>query len=81
MKKLFFALITSFLFVATAWGQCTDNIFINEFTLSNDDSKEFSIDSDVYKTITFQAKKSGGTLPLVIEIYDSQNKNIGTKEY
>ena len=43
-------------------------------------SKEFSIDSDVYKTITFQAKKSGGTLPLVIEIYDSQNKNIGTKE-
>ncbi|MBR2369419.1 MAG: fibronectin type III domain-containing protein [Paludibacteraceae bacterium] len=27
MKKLFFALITSFLFVATSWGQCTETIF------------------------------------------------------
>lgn len=27
MKKLFFALITSFIFVATAWGQCTETIF------------------------------------------------------
>ena len=27
MKKLFFALITLFIFVATAWGQCTETIF------------------------------------------------------
>ena len=26
MKKLFFALITSFIFVATSWGQCTETL-------------------------------------------------------
>ena len=35
MKKLFFALITSFLFVATAWGQCTATETISNFRLGD----------------------------------------------
>ena len=45
MKKLFFALITSFLFVAIAWGQCTLDVTPNgkEYSLGESGSSIFYI--------------------------------------
>ena len=42
MKKLFFALITSFLFVATAWGQCIETI--SNFRVGNVSGGGFNYD-------------------------------------
>ena len=44
MKKLFFALITSFLFVATAWGQCNNTETISNFRLGNATGGGFNYD-------------------------------------
>ena len=43
MKKLFFALITSFLFVATSWGQCEKTLQDKEITLGLGKSKTYEI--------------------------------------
>ena len=44
MKKLIFTLITSFLFVATAWGQCTDTEAISNFKVGNATGGGFNYD-------------------------------------
>ncbi|MBR6686338.1 MAG: hypothetical protein IKL69_02900 [Paludibacteraceae bacterium] len=44
MKKLFFALITSFIFVATAWGQCTKTETIPNFRVGNATGGGFNYD-------------------------------------
>lgn len=84
MKKLFFALITSFIFVATAWGQCTGVISSSEYELDDLDYKEFTISEDIYKKIKFQAKKEGNwagstTYALLAYVYDVDGNEIGTK--
>lgn len=61
MKKLFFALITSFIFVATAWGQCTTPVDNNEYTLQSTgisgDEKQFNIEEKRrVSMITFKAR-------------------------
>lgn len=62
MKKLFFALITSFIFVATAWGQCTETIA--NFTLGDmGGGFNYSDKSMVYKT--------GLSAPIVSFDYDA----------
>jgi hypothetical protein len=62
MKKFFFALITSFLFVATAWGQCTNMLVGGEdtdiLTIGTiGETRELKLSHPV-KHISFEAKRS-----------------------
>ncbi|MBR3872499.1 MAG: hypothetical protein IKJ22_07235 [Paludibacteraceae bacterium] len=62
MKKLFFALITSFLFVATAWGQCiSGNLQESEYTLGIGDSKEYSLNGRPIISVKFDANRNMAT--------------------
>ena len=68
MKKLFFALITSFLFVATSWGQCTATETISNFRLGDPTWGGFNYDDKTkeYTTnlnspiVSFDYKTSSG---------------------
>ena len=61
MKKLFFALITSFLFVATAWGQCkSEDLLPNVIEISSRNKVVFQTDFEEYhpvKKVSFMAKR------------------------
>lgn len=59
MKKLFFALITSFLFVATSWGQCTKLLVDCDHQLTTSTISETDTLMFVHsvKTISFEAKR------------------------
>lgn len=62
MKKLFFALITSFIFVATSWGQCiSGNLQESEYTLGIGDSKEYSLNGRPIISVKFDANRNMAT--------------------
>ena len=77
MKKLFFALITTFLFVATAWGQCTKTL-VTSVTLSAYNSTSYSINEDGYTKVTFAISKNASTAVggVIVTIYDKDGKVI-----
>ena len=89
MKKLFFALITSFIFVATAWGQCTvPYIGDDEYTLettSTFDTDEVSFDiakNRPIKSISFDARThwaGTGKLRLYQKLEDNSEEEIWTE--
>ncbi len=79
MKKLFFALITSFLFVATAWGL---NVNTSEVTLKSGQSKSYPVNEDGYTTITIRIKKSSGLANnnnITVNIKNKYGDRIGIK--
>ena len=60
MKKLFFALITSFLFVATAWGQCYSEYLqstVLEISKRNTVAFETDFTNHPVKKVSFMAKR------------------------
>jgi hypothetical protein len=71
MKKLFFALITSFLFVATSWGQCTETETIPNFRVGDatwggfnhdDKTKEYTTNlNSPIVSFTYKKTASGAT--------------------
>lgn len=89
MKKLFFALITSFLFVATSWGQCTKTyVGDNEYTLettSTFDTDEVSFEiakNRPIKSISFDARThwaGTGKLRLYQKLEDNSEEEIWTE--
>lgn len=78
MKKLFFALITSFIFVATAWGQCYKTE--DNFSLNTVDDHTIDFNGKYYKHIYFTAKKGkfiwDGAGNLKIKEYVDGQENI-----
>lgn len=74
MKKLFFALITSFLFVATAWGQCPpEPILSNETTIGTGDSKSYSTNMIGCRKISFDVKRNATfSGNFVVTIYNGE---------
>lgn len=83
MKKLFFALITSFLFVATSWGQCTKLLVDcdHQLTTNTISKTDTLILAHSVKTISFEAKRDNngkGSLYLCQYINGSWHEiNIG----
>lgn len=60
MKKLFFALITSFLFVATSWGQCYSEYLqstVLEISKRNTVAFETDFTNHPVKKVSFMAKR------------------------
>ena len=83
MKKLFFALITSFLFVATAWGQCTLDVTPNgkEYSLGESGSSIFYVPEEGYNSVTLQLSKealAAGKTEVIL--YNKGFTQIGKEE-
>lgn len=83
MKKLFFALITSFLFVATAWGQCTLDVTPNgkEYSLGESGSSIFYVPEEGYNSVTLQLSKealAAGKTEVIL--YNNGFTQIGSEE-
>lgn len=83
MKKLFFALITSFLFVATAWGQCTFDVTPNgkEYSLGESGSSIFYVPEEGYNSVTLQLSKealAAGKTEVIL--YNKGFTQIGKEE-
>lgn len=74
MKKLFFALITSFLFVASSWGQCPpEPILSNETTIGTGDSKSYSTNMIGCRKISFDVKRNATfSGNFVVTIYNGE---------
>ena len=86
MKKLFFALITSFLFVATAWGQCTLDVTPNskEYVIHASGSSIFYVEEEGYTSLTFYVKRSGFDLiynDTDVILYDDEFKEVARETY
>ena len=86
MKKLFFALITSFLFVATAWGQCTLDVTPNgkEYVIHASGSSIFYVEEEGYTSLTFYVKRSGIDLiynDTDVILYDDEFKEVARETY
>ena len=84
MKKLFFALITSFLFVATSWGQCEKTLQDKEFTLGIGKSKTYEITENGYNYVSLFILKTGilnsAIGSIYVELYGENQESIGTRE-
>ena len=84
MKKLFFALITSFLFVATSWGQCEKTLQDKEFTLGLGKSKTYEITENGYNYVSLFILKTGilnsAIGSIYVELYGENQESIGTRE-
>ena len=81
MKKLFFALITSFLFVATAWGQC--GFFVTPkdqvYELGETGSSIFYVPEEGYTSVTLElsiAKMATGNTEIIL--YNINSSNVGS---
>ena len=86
MKKLFFALITSFLFVATAWGQCTLDVtpIGKEYVIHASGSSIFYVEEEGYTSLTFYVKRSGIDLiynDTDVILYDDEFKEVARETY
>ena len=86
MKKLFFALITSFLFVATAWGQCTLDVtpIGKEYVIHASGSSIFYVEEEGYTSLTFYVKRSGFDLiynDTDVILYDDEFKEVARETY
>ena len=86
MKKLFFALITSFLFIATAWGQCTLDVTPNgkEYVIHASGSSIFYVEEEGYTSLTFYVKRSGIDLiynDTDVILYDDEFKEVARETY
>ncbi len=83
MKKLFFALITSFLFVATAWGQCTLDVTPNgkEYSLGESGSSIFYVPEEGYNSVTLElSKQTAATGETEVILYNKGFTQIGSEE-
>lgn len=77
MKKLFFALIASFLFVATSWGQCTKDL-VSSVTISAYSEQSYTIEEDGYTKVSFYISKNMSTAVggVIVTIYDKDGEVI-----
>lgn len=70
MKKLFFALITSFIFVATSWGQCTETLL-----------QSYQMGSITYSTDTYTYNFIEGRKVKELTLYLQKNSAIGVSTF
>ncbi len=81
MKKLFFALITSFLFVATAWGQC--GFFVTPkdqvYELGETGTSIFYVPEEGYTSVTLELSKATmATGNTEVILYNINSSNVGS---
>ena len=84
MKKLIFTLITSFLFVASVWGQCTLDVTPEgkEYSLGESGSSIFYVPEEGYNSVTLQLKEATlATGNTEVILYNKGFTQIGSEKF